>query len=77
MSEYGISPTHIFLYKDRIVDFVIILGNTVQRKPVFSHILQSVRKNSFGSLTSILYSLNLPFSFFTKKFIQKLRQEKG
>ena len=35
MPEYGFPPTHIFLYKDRRDDFVLIREYTGQIKPVF------------------------------------------
>lgn len=35
MPECGFSLTRIFPHKDRIVDFVLIKENTLQRKPVF------------------------------------------
>ena len=39
MPEYGFSLTRIFLYKDEILDSVLIQENTRQRKPVFWHVL--------------------------------------
>ena len=32
MPEYGFSPTRIFLYNDRIADFVLIRKNASDRK---------------------------------------------
>ena len=37
MPQCGFSLTRIFPYKGRIVDFVLIKENTLQRKPVFRH----------------------------------------
>ena len=76
MWEYGCSLTRIFLFKDKIVDSVLIRGSTVRRKPVFSHILQSVRKKTFGSLKLILYSLNLPFSISQKNLLRSRDKRK-
>ena len=39
MPEYGFSLMCIFSYKDRIVDFVLILENMGKRKLIFSQIL--------------------------------------
>ena len=39
MPEYGFSLTCIFRYKDRIYDYVLIRGDTGQKKPVFWNIL--------------------------------------
>ena len=54
MREYGFSLTSILSYEDRIVDSVLIRENTGQRKPVFSHILCSVKnadvRTASGSL---------------------------
>ena len=41
MREFAFSLTHIFLYKDKVVDAVLIQGNTGKRKSVFSQILRS------------------------------------
>ena len=41
MPEYGFSLTCIFRYKDRIYDYVLIRGDTGQKKPVFWNILCS------------------------------------
>ena len=35
MQEYEFSPTRIFPYKDKIVDFVLIRENTGQKNPYF------------------------------------------
>ena len=43
MREYGFSLTRILPSKDRIYDSVFIWDNTGQWKPVFSHILCSVK----------------------------------
>ena len=51
--EYGFSLTRILPYKDKIIDFVLILENTGQWKAVFPHILCSDR---FGG-NMILLSL--------------------
>ena len=40
--KYGISLTLVFLFKDRIVNFVVIQKSMGKRKPVFWHILHSV-----------------------------------
>ena len=37
MPEYGFSLVHIFPYKDRIKDFILIQENTGQKKAVFRH----------------------------------------
>ena len=42
MRECEFSLTRILLYKDKVVDSVLIWENTGQSKPVFSHILCSV-----------------------------------
>ena len=39
MPEYGFSLIHIFPYKGKIIDLVLIREYTGQRKPVFWHIL--------------------------------------
>ena len=39
MPDFGFPQTHIFPYKDRIYDSFLILKNTNQGRPVFSHIL--------------------------------------
>ena len=39
MQEYGFSLTRILPYRDRIYNSILILENTGQWKPVFSHIL--------------------------------------
>ena len=41
MREYGFSLIHVLPYKGRIVDSVLMLENTDQWKPVFSHVLCS------------------------------------
>ena len=41
MPEYGFSLTCMFLYKARIVDFVLIQENMGTRKPTLSQILHS------------------------------------
>ena len=41
MQECGFLRTRILLYKERIVDSVLIRENTGQWKPVFSHVLCS------------------------------------
>ena len=38
MREYGFSLNNILPYKNKIYDFVLIRENTVQWKPVFSHV---------------------------------------
>ena len=35
MTEYSFPLNHIFLYKDRIFDYLLIRENTGQRKDVF------------------------------------------
>ena len=42
--------THIFLYKDRIYDFVLIRENTDQRKLIFWHILREILKIAYFAL---------------------------
>ena len=42
LSECGFSLTRIFWYKDRTVDYVLILKYTGQRKAVFWHSLRSI-----------------------------------
>ena len=49
MPEYGFPLNHIFLYKDRIFDYLLIRENTGQRKDVFCH---NLRKDV---LINILY----------------------
>ena len=36
MREYRFSLTRVFLYKDRIYDFVLIQENTGQWKPIYA-----------------------------------------
>ena len=55
MPEHGFSLTRIFLYKGRIVDYVLILKYMAWRKPVSWH---SVRSNFFSILEDCL-----PFLF--------------
>ena len=43
MREYGFSLTYVLPYKNRIYESVLIRENTGLWKPVFSHILCSVR----------------------------------
>ena len=46
MAQNGSYLTHIFPYRDRIVNSVTIRENIGQRKPVLWHILGSAWKNS-------------------------------
>ena len=59
MREYRFSVTHIFPYKDRIVDSVFIWENAGQLKPVFSHILCS-------AICATARELNRQFTYRTK-----------
>ena len=45
MPENEFSLTRIFWYKDRIYESLLIRENTGKRKPVFWHILRSIRIN--------------------------------
>ena len=47
MREYGFSLTHIFPYKDRTYDSVLMRESTGKRKPVFWHNLHSSYSISF------------------------------
>ena len=40
MPGCGFSVTRIFLYKDKIVDFILMRENTGQRKPIFWYIIR-------------------------------------
>ena len=69
MPEYQFSVTRIFLYKNRILDCVLlILENAGHNKPVFSHILRSVFNSTLAQckllLRQFIFSMNFCVSVF-------------
>ena len=69
MREYVFSLTRIFPYKDRIEDSVLIRENTGQWKPVFSHILSSV-KHLFLVVKMKMLLMNFSDPYFANVPIQ-------
>ena len=64
MREYVFSLIHTLPYKDRIFDFVLILENTGQWKPVFSNISADKYNSWQLSLISVYktYTINKNFT---------------
>ena len=72
MPEYGFSLTCIFPYKDRIYDYVLIRGDTGQKKPVFFNILcrgnLTLRNSSEQLVSNENIDVLLHFSDFPDSF---------
>ena len=68
MPEYGFSLTRIFLYKDRIYNFVLIREDTGQRKPVFWNILCSENLTLRNTSEQLVSNENIDVSLHFSNF---------
>ena len=68
MPEYGFSLTRIFLYKDRIYNFVLIREDTGQRKPVFWNILCSENLTLRNTSEKLVSNENIDVSLHFSNF---------
>ena len=68
MPEYGFSLTRIFLYKDRIYNYVLIREDTGQRKPVFWNILCSENLTLRNTSEKLVSNENIDVSLHFSNF---------
>ena len=68
MPEYGFSLTRIFLYKDRIYNYVLIREDTGQRKPVFWNILCSENLTLRNTSEQLVSNENIDVSLHFSNF---------
>ena len=68
MPEYGFSLTRIFLYKDRIYDYVLTREDMGQRKPVFWNILCSENLKLRNTSEQLVSNENIDVSLHFSNF---------